>query len=393
MPAPPKLKDEMHEVFTPGFPINRRSFFKGRSGQVHRILEAVPSPGRHPIIFGQRGVGKTSIVNILSELLPDFLSVKITCDGSDTFKSIWNRVLQKATVTFKVKAFGFSREEADEKTSLAAFLGKDNGLHAGDVAGILSLLTSHAIFIIDEFDRVPEDSVKTGMADLIKNLSDNIPQATLILVGVGDNIGDLVGEHPSVIRNLVQIEMPLMAAEEIVEIVANGADSLGLSIRPDVLEDVSFLAGGFPHYAHLLGLSMCKACVIRDVANVDRTLFADLACSLAVEDSVETYRQAFSKATKASKASRYPQILCACGKANHDENGVFRATDVVEAMQSLFSEELPIQAVVPALQAFTEPDRGSILDKVPFGTRSHYRLHEPMMRPFLRIKGRCLETQ
>jgi hypothetical protein len=51
-----------------------------------------------------------------------------------------------------------------------------------------------------------------------------------------------------------------------------------------------------------------------------------------------------------------------------------------------------VQAVVPALQAFTESDRGAVLVKVPFGTQSHYRFREPMMRPFLRVRARTLQN-
>ncbi len=392
MSAPKNLSLEMHEVFTPGSPINHRDFFKGRVQQVRRILDTIPSPGRHPIVFGQRGVGKTSLVNILTQLLPNYLSVKVTCDSSDTFKTIWNRVLQKVTVNFKTTAFGFSRQVAEEKTNLAAFLGKDNGLHSADVAGILAALQQKAIFVIDEFDRITDTGVKSAMADLLKNLSDNNPNATLVLVGVGESITDLIGVHPSVSRNLVQVEMPLMTGEEIKEIVSKGAERLALNIDGSVLQDVAYLSGGFPHYAHLLGLSICKACVIRDIDTIDQVTFSDLACSLAVEESIETYRQAFSKATKTSKASRYQQILCACGAAVHDDRGVFRATDVVGAMADLFGDQVNVQAVVPALQAFAEHERGCVLEKIPFGSQSHYRLREPLMRPFLRIKSRGLEV-
>jgi hypothetical protein len=385
----PALREAMFQVFTPGFPISHKDFFKGRVQQLGRIMETVPSPGRHPIIFGQRGVGKTSLVNILSEILPDFLAVKITCDGSDSFKSIWNRVLQKASIMFKEKAFGFSRGESESRTSLAAFLGRDNGVSPADIATVLAMLQSRAIFIIDEFDRVSDETVKAATADLIKNTSDNNPYATLVLVGVGDSINDLIGEHPSIARNLVQVEMPLMTDSEIKEIVARGAEHLKIRVPQEVLDEVAHLAGGFPHYAHLLGLSIAKACSIRDTDSATLELFGELACSLAIEDAVETYRQAFGKATKTSKQSRYPQILCACGAARHDENGVFRATDVVEAMADLFAEQVTVQAVVPALQAFTEEERGAVLCKVPFGTQSHYRFREPMMRPFLRIKTRA----
>jgi hypothetical protein len=182
--------------------------------------------------------------------------------------------------------------------------------------------------------------------------------------------------------------MPVMTSDEIKEIVSTGADRLGIVIPEPILKEVANLSSGFPHYAHLLGLSIAKACLVRETKGVDRRLF-HLACHLAIEDAIETFRQIFSKATKTSKISRYPQVLCACGLASHDENGIFRATDVVEAMQ-LFGEELTVPAVVPALQAFTAEDRGPVLIKVPFGSQNHYRFKDPMMRPFLKIKASTL---
>jgi hypothetical protein len=386
------IQKSMHEIFTPGSPINDRDLFRGRLGQIQRILEAVPSPGRHPVIFGQRGVGKTSFVNILNAFLPNHLTIKVTCDSSDTFKSIWNRVLQKATISFKEKAFGFSRAESEEKSSLAAFLGRDNGVSPSEVAGILQYLMNPAMFILDEFDRVLDENVKTATADLIKNVSDNNSNVTLILVGVGESITELIGEHESIARNLAQIEMPEMKPAEIQEIITKGCSRLEITPDQSVLDEVASLSAGFPHYAHLLGLCIAKACFIHDTESIDIELFEELACNLAVEDAIETYRQSFTKATRTSQASRYPKILCACGAAVHDDNGVFRATDVVEAMNSLFDEPVTLQAVVPALSVFTQPERGSVLDKVPVGKVTHYRFREPMMRPFLKIKAKTLNS-
>jgi hypothetical protein len=382
----------MYGVFTPGAPINDRDLFRGRQRQIQRILEAVPSPGRHPIIFGQRGVGKTSFVNILYWFLPDHLAIKVTCDSSDTFKSIWNRVLQKATISFKEQAFGFSREESEQKSSLASFLGTENGVSPSEIAGVLECLRIPAMFILDEFDRVVEDDVKMATADLIKNVSDNNPHVTLILVGVGESITELIGEHKSISRNLAQIEMPEMEPSEIQEIITNGCSGLGLTPSRGVLDEVASLSAGFPHYAHLLGLCIAKACLIHDTDAIDTPLFDDLVCNLAVEDAIETYRQTFTTATRTSQMSRYPNILCACGASNHDDNGVFRATDVVEAMNTLFDESVTLQAVVSAFKAFTKPERGMVLDEVPVGKVTHYRFREPMMRPFLRIKARTLAT-
>ncbi len=284
------------EVFTPSAPIDRRDFFAGRIRQLGRVIETLPSPGWHPIIFGQRGVGKTSLANILRELLPDVWAVKVNCDGSDTFASIWERVLQKASFSFKKAAFGFSKAQIEKHTSLRAFLSYEGAIGPSHVAQVLDLVKTKAIFIIDEFDRVSNSEAKSYMVDLIKNVSDNNRHVTISLVGVGESITELIGEHPSVQRNLVQIEMPPMSDEEIKTIITKGCDLLGLRVVSAVLDEIAQLANGFPHYAHLLGLSIARACKLHETKKMDTKLFQSLACSLAVEDAVETYRNAFTVA-------------------------------------------------------------------------------------------------
>lgn len=222
------------EVFTPGAPIDKRDFFAGRIHQLERVMDTIPSPGRHPIIFGQRGVGKTSLANILGEVLPDVWAVKVNCDGSDTFGSIWERVLQKASVSFKKAAFGFSQTEIEEKTTLRTLLSHDGEIGPSHVAQVLDLLKRPAVFIIDEFDRVSDNDAKAQMADLIKNISDNNRYLTIALVGVGDSISELIGEHPSVQRNLVQIELPPMSDQELETIITKGCDLLGLKVKAAV---------------------------------------------------------------------------------------------------------------------------------------------------------------
>jgi Cdc6-like AAA superfamily ATPase len=384
---------EANKVFTPGSPISHRDFFQGRLDQINRILTAIPSPGRHPIIFGQRGVGKTSLVNILADLLPTVLAVKITCDGSDTFSTIWNRVLQKAPVSFKEQAFGFSREDAERHTNLASFLNRENGVTPSDVAGVMELVKStRAVFVLDEFDRVIDEQTKRYMSDLIKNVSDNNPHVTIVIVGVGGNIADLIGEHPSIQRNLVQIEMPLMGDQEIKDVVKKGCDQLAIRVAPEVLDEIAALSVGFPHYAHLLGLSIAKTCESTESNKINHKRFNDLTCSFAIEDSIETYRQAFSSATKTANPSRYPQLLCACGYAKHDENGQFRTGDVVDEMEHIFGEKVTTHNIKSAMANFCASDRGQVLVRRKVQNVHFYKFREPMMRPFLRIKAKSIKA-
>jgi len=203
-------------VFTPGAPVNSKAFFSGRKDQVRRVAETIPAAGRHPVIYGQRGVGKTSLANMIRDLFDDFLAVKISCDGSDTFTSIWNRILQNSSIDFKTQALGFTSDAASRTILLSDILGPATPA-AAEVGQLLAKIGKFTVFIIDEFDKVSDEATKRAMADLIKIVSDTAPRTTLVIVGVADNITQLVGGHPSIERNLVQIELPTMNDDEITE--------------------------------------------------------------------------------------------------------------------------------------------------------------------------------
>jgi Cdc6-like AAA superfamily ATPase len=387
----PNLMTRAEQVFTPGSPINNKDLFSGRLDQIKRALAALNQPGRHPVIYGLRGVGKTSLANLLRMLLQEHSAIRVSCDSSDTFKLIWNRVLKSFPVSYKENALGFAREQAEKTCTLSDFLGKDNGVSPSDIASIFERIKDYrSIIILDEFDRVSDEPTKRAMADLIKNISDNLPLVKLILVGVGSNITELIGQHPSISRNLVEIEVPIMSTDEIIEILRKGCTALQLEVNEPVFLQASLLANGFPHYAHHLGLCIAKACDTKGTSVIDEELFDSLACSFAVEDALEVFRQAYSKATKTTQASRYPQIFCACAHATHDENGVFRSSDVVEAISRVFGESLTLQSVVPALGEFSAPHRGPALIKVPHRNRNHYKFCDPMLIPFLHLKTKQL---
>jgi len=379
-----------NRVFTPGYPVQQKDLFSGRAQQLDRTIESLMAPGRHPVIFGQRGVGKTSLANILGQALQKLICVKVSCDGSDTFATIWNRVFYTASVSFKQQTLGFISNESTKSVTLADALGHDpNTAKPAEIADLLRRIGGYCVVILDEFDKVADAQTKSAFADLIKIVSDTAERVTIVLVGVAENIHELIGEHPSIDRNLVQIELPLMSDQEIRGIFETGMGKLGLSVDASVVSQIPALAEGFPHYAHLLGICSAKACAENEETQLTPSLF-DIACNLAVEDAIEKYREAYAKATSTTQSSRYPQILTACGYARTDGRGVFRATDVADAIREVFEEDVSIQAVVPALGEFLKERRAAVLKAVPVGGRQCYRFKDPMMRPFCRLKARDL---
>jgi hypothetical protein len=384
---------EINQIFTPGAPVQTRDLFSGRKEQLGRAIEAVTAPGRHPILFGQRGVGKTSLANVLDDVLQNLNTIKISCDGGDSFATIWNRVFSNASVNFKQQAMGFNREDAIRSINLGELLGHDpQTVKPAEVGELLTNLRSgYSVLILDEFDKITDRKTKSAFADLIKILSDKVSHVTLLIVGVARNIHELIGEHPSIDRNLVQIDMPIMNDEEILGILTGGFSKLKISTSDGVMAHFPTLTSGYPHYAHLLGLCCTKVCMQNSTNILTHELFT-LGCNLAVADAIEKYRDAYAEATMTSQASRYPIILCACGYADCDARGVFRATDVVDAVKEVFNLDLAVQAVVPALGEFLTERRGRVLEAVPVGKRQCYRLSDPMMRPFLRLKSRDVLT-
>lgn len=59
------LRADITEAFSPGDPVQEKDLFSGRTSQIKSLMDAVSQRGRHAIVYGERGVGKTSLVNIL----------------------------------------------------------------------------------------------------------------------------------------------------------------------------------------------------------------------------------------------------------------------------------------------------------------------------------------
>jgi ABC-type uncharacterized transport system fused permease/ATPase subunit len=64
---------EASQLFSPSAPINEHELFAGRGSEIRKVLEAVTERGKHVVLFGERGVGKTSLSQIFSGLFPTTL--------------------------------------------------------------------------------------------------------------------------------------------------------------------------------------------------------------------------------------------------------------------------------------------------------------------------------
>ena len=88
------------EAFRPAAPTDRRDLFAGRTEQIGELFAVLGQPGQHAVVYGERGVGKTSLVNVTAQMIRDsnVLVARATCDASDEFGSVWRKALEEIVI-------------------------------------------------------------------------------------------------------------------------------------------------------------------------------------------------------------------------------------------------------------------------------------------------------
>jgi len=195
--------DLLDTVFSPAAPIEKRDLFFGRLEQVAKVKRAIEERGQHAILYGERGVGKTSLANIMSGIFPDVICSKVTCNRTEDFKSIWMSAFSRIKFFTSSQGIGFNAAVNKQMHQLDLFLREIENLDSTHIEQVLENLDTKVILIFDEFDSISAESTKTKMADTIKALSDNVPKVTILIVGIAENVNEIIGDHPSIERCLL----------------------------------------------------------------------------------------------------------------------------------------------------------------------------------------------
>src|ERR1700689_5091041 len=85
----------LHENLRPTRPIESQEYLYGRAKQVQQVEQALYAPGRSIFIYGDRGVGKTSLAHTVAYLqqAADRDPVFIACGPSSTFSGVMSTVI------------------------------------------------------------------------------------------------------------------------------------------------------------------------------------------------------------------------------------------------------------------------------------------------------------
>jgi DNA polymerase III delta prime subunit len=214
------FKKILKENLTPARAISTPEHLKGRAQNLKQIDRAFNSPGKHIFIYGDRGVGKTSLALTAAFLhqSADGEPILLTCGATPFLQTIRDavrrvlppggRINQKTTESrFKAaignvgydRAFNITNgdvppiETINDAVQLLKFAGE---VHS-----------SEPVIIFDEFDQLIDDDQKKCCAEIIKQVSDQGLNVRFIFCGIGNSLENLIGVHLSTGRYLSPIQL------------------------------------------------------------------------------------------------------------------------------------------------------------------------------------------
>jgi len=367
------LRVDMETYFTPGRPILEHDLILGRRDQIQRLVDCVRVPGRHAVLYGERGVGKSSIGNTFHYFITGdrrkIQHVRVQATASDTFTSLWMKVFKRL---------------GDGKSRVADRYEGKNITEDDVLLEMENFSAAHLpIIVIDELDRLDRPDARLSMSDAIKTMSDGVLTATIVCIGVADSVSELIENHESIERALIQIEMPRMVGREIRDIVQKGIGRAGMLIAKNALERIVFISKGLPYYAHLLGLHSTQvSCDRRSI--VVELQDVEVGITHALNDVGQTTREGYEKAIYSErKDAIFREVLLACCLADRDAVGRFPAKEVADHLAYITGHRLEVPQFSYHLNEFCEPKRGRVLQKLGNKRSFKYRFREALMEPFV----------
>ncbi|MFZ6182653.1 AAA family ATPase [Nannocystis pusilla] len=367
----PSLEDErvisesgIREIFTPSHPIFSPTFFYGRKEQVGMLLSQINTPGQHSLLFGNRGVGKSSLANFVSGL-SSRKAITLRCDSHTTFQQLAEEIRR-----------GFS--ESDRRLTIPLV-----GAHSGrDFAPSFlreNVGNADGLILIDEAEALRNSADRQQLAEFIKHLSDSNSRLKILIVGVAETGAGLIGAHPSIGRCLKEVYLKPMTDTEIVQIIRGGAEKAQITFDERLTLPITQLSAGYPHFAHLLALKCAEIAILARSKTV-RYEWLRTAMRRAAQDAENSLSVAYLEATR-STTSMYKHVLLAAATI---ENVEFSASALRQAIELVTGDRITQGSLNNYLKNLCSDDGSRILRRVKTGV---YRFQDPRMKSYVKIKN------
>jgi hypothetical protein len=382
----PKLSDrfgaarmKLRAAFTPSQPVVDRRMFAGRVDVLTTLIRSLEDQRVHVVLYGERGIGKTSLVHVLAQAARDarYIVIYSSCGATSNFDELFRAVAAEIPLLFH-SGFAPTAAEAERGQSVADLLpaGEISPRQVSDV--FAKIIGTRVLIVLDEFDVCESTEFRRNIAELIKNLSDRSVRVQLVIAGVAGDLSELVEHIPSIRRNIFAFQVPKMSTAEIHHLIENGQSISGVSFESPSVDFITSVANGSPYIACLLSHHAGLAAVDKG-----RLKIAVEDVAIAVDQALAEFqgrisRQSQIQIDKLTK-NGVRQILGMLAGASMFNSGRFDAGDI-DALYPSAANAANCREVIEELTA-----KGILIEAVEDEYGRAYRFQEEAVPPYLWI--------
>lgn len=396
-------RPEPGEVFTPTkLPLGKTQVYAHRS-LPEREIRTILSDGNVPVVFGEYGVGKTTVVRkFIQDQGEANREVYIATVSNKTMSDVIKVALEKLNYSIDVSESLASTHSGKFGARLVANLNYEGTQTRSKsrsfvvqaptddkVAGILR--DEKIVLVLDELHRA-DDDFRSELADLIKTTKGQTSDyPKIVLIGTTLESASLVNEDPGINRFVKEARVRPMTPAEAREVVSVGFDRLKMTLSPELLQRTIRTAAGAPSLLQSLCRDMARSCLDDNRVTVETKDYKEAVQRYLRENGLRL-AQYYTGAIEHTGQRRYrKQILIAMSHIDSEYVELEQIRAKIQERTGLRTDQTALSGPLRVLKE----GKGALLRDVQ--KRDGDRLYnvsafvDPMMKSFIRFHNEAEE--
>ncbi len=393
---------EPHDVFTPAGALSPGMFAtRERFGLEQTVVDALRERGRHVVIHGWTGVGKTALVeHVCQQESISFLQVE--CGG--TFEQLMHQILNRLDISAEVERVDHDKRGSEGGAKLLGTLtgrlsherGSDvtRATYSGSIERVvldaLAAAELRVLFVDNLEDLRDDDQEREGLSRLMKMCSASTVRLgsaapKLVVAGPTHVVQKMLLSDQAAARRTQGIEILRMNREEIEQILVRGQEKLAMEFDQGCRDQIVAYSGGFPYYAHLYALQCSRTALKQRSPYMTAQTFEE-ALEAILKSCSARLTEAYSGAIRGRGQPLLREGVLAALTAT--DQAEVSAAEVQQAFLKLHPQYERVERVRFVGRLLREfRDAHSILEDawLDDGGRG-YRFRDPLMRVYVQLR-------
>ena len=384
------------DVFTPGkIPLKENNVLVTRQA-AENDLELYFDSAQIPVVFGEYGVGKTTLVLGYYRTYPKDRQVALTVSNRTRISDIFSAALETIgyEVTVQSMVRDIHRNDLGVSAVLKGSVGEEYGsekvtrlaVSSPSDSQLVKIMRDHELLIvIDELHKASK-ALKQDLTSFLKEVRNSDSQyPAVVLIGTTLSADDLTTADQGVGRYLKPVLVNPMNDNESRQIIVDGFSRLGLQISKAIEDKIVQIASGAPTLVQELCLMAAVTC-IREGRSTVRDQDYETAVRQYLKDNDNRLTSSYLVSIEHQGTKRYRKnIIAAMSEISMD---IVSLEDIRIKVSELLGEDVPSTALSGPLKTLKTGKNSILVDFKSDGTQASQiltRFREPVMKSFVRF--------